>query len=1101
MAEPTERELMDQLNELADMLVSYRGTSLESRRIRGIPEEFDRFLNPSSVDYNDAFVNLAFLWVTTPGLQITGDYQAVFDQMINSELFSQSADQLGEILVYETLLNQHDPGDVISGSDGLPSMTYEEVTSALTRILNNPNEMGVQAWGLLKEGAIANQSSGEERDETEVTAETEDDPNKWRDLEQTLSIRLGSSNSPEIMDWIHLNRSKIQDEWKRAKEVGEVDKQVSFSSWFLDNSIYSPTSSTSQIYEIIESEGPVNVNGPDILDNMINDWLPRQIGGELRLILGKELKRNIENQLTVRGTQSQLSKVDIFDLLGFEDHEQVITNTLASIFEGAQGGTEFIEALEGRGFTLGQFITNTDWATLPYDEPVAGFVDAAPFPDAFTSLRGLIENLNTHVSTSYGVPALVLVNEKEISRRTFLHDQFADSLSSFPPFIRNIVMGLIEDEMVNSDIDHTKILPDDLSKWFQGRGGFDNFIDTGIEIALGDNVVDGGSRKLAELRTAMKNTQSSLAEAFNHFWKNAGLKDQNPLTATTFRNLLLSRDLIPKEPEDPDEIQQRIDDESFAAMLRPIVDGLPAKLGIEILNNAQVYYQGQLQLNPNEEPEDILDLPDFDTTIRSIAEDQVSRYFGDDETMEILVEAAGGVRKFFDLIKDELPNGLETDRRIIVDLFKSQEGLDIIDRVSPFDISDPMDEGRADLFDEYRTQVRTSIEAERKALEAGQLDEAKADTAAGIRDALAQINLDDEASILEFFESAEGQEYLTAVREGRIEDFRKDLKQRALEESQLETRETAAQIEFEKFKRITEWLVGDEGQTYLDTQYGLDERERVVSQLEQKIDLDKREELLNFFDRNPEILKAQQEDRLAELVKTYERRSTLSEYDQLKFADIQRFVNYYSSPEGKQFADDQFELEMAQAAQALRLGFEELTQREIAADLTKEITVPQLLQQLDFERTQFAGGLREAEFEREVEGRIESLFMPQLQERIEREFGRRTGADVLGAVSQQAFQEYLSQARTEISREQRTGLIRFDPDVEMHPLEGRPLRPEERADYYTPESFVSRIRPDLFEEARRQTGLERLRPFRTPTPRRQRRNLLGGIRSFAGAGT
>jgi len=142
-----------------------------------------------------------------------------------------------------------------------------------------------------------------------------------------------------------------------------------------------------------------------------------------------------------------------------------------------------------------------------------------------------------------------------------------------------------------------------------------------------------------------------------------------------------------------------------------------------------------------------------------------------------------------------------------------------------------------------------------------------------------------------------------------------------------------------------------------------------------------------------------------------------------------------------------------------------------------------------------------AEEEQAFRGRLESLFMPELQRVAEQQFGRAQAADVLRTLPQDQFQRFFSEIQQEVEREQLTGLKRFDPDVIMHP-EGRLLGPEEKIDYYTPEAFVSRVfeQPEVVEKARRAGRLERLRPFRAPVAGRQRRRLLGGRRSFARAG-
>jgi hypothetical protein len=911
---------------------------------------------------------------------------------------------------------------------------------------------------------------------------------EWTNIEAQLN--LYEDVPSEAFDYIDQNRPEIVDAYKNAIASGLVDPRSTFVDWVIN--IWG----VEGLALAVERGKSVSEKVHDpIIDPLITSLFEASnLGGsEIDTVLRRALKQSINDAL-IRGDHRGANKEQLFDLMGLATHENTITSTLELFFSQAKGGEAFIEALEGQGITLGSLIFDPTWATRDFPEaidPAIGIVPSeAPYPDAFNSLADFVENVNTWATTKFpDIPQLVLSDVERLDEVKFIIDEFED-LARFPGYIRAVTIGIIQNALQTSGLELLTVEnAADVSSWLNDQGGLDAFVGEAVIVGLG--TVEGGDRLLSQLQA--KEGQV-LGDAFINFWNEKLPPNVTAITSRGFGNALINNDLIPPEPEDPDDALAKMVNSDFAGMIGPLVSGLPNALRNILIREAESYFRDEITLGGGMTPDQVMDQEGFEPGLEYVLDSVVSRYFVNDELTSILIEGLeGGVREFFEIFPDLAKENVSPE--------------EIVRRIHDSEIRPTDVLIKSTLSPAVVTRFNEMLADE-------QADKAFKERGEDVEAGLAEIDLIADEQVLDWLENdPKGIEVAEAIATGRITALMQQAEDLATAADQKDIRDSAAQIEYENLKRAVGWLTslvglpfGDElitGKEYSQQKFDVDQQQKLLDLREVHIALPERETMVAFWEtgQGREILAAKTAQDIQDIINESARLGIESDAAQQEFDQLKRAVEYFKTVEGQQLIEAEFEGEIRSRLQGISQLIDQLDFQQLEFEL-RELRKPQLEYQVGIAGTQIGQALGLAEEEAAFRGRLESLFMPELQRVAEQQFGRSQAADVLRTLPQEQFQQFFAEMEREIEREQRTGFKRFDPGVLTDPLdEGRVLRPEEKADYYTPEAFVSRVfeQPEVLEQARRAGRLERLRPFRAPVAGRQRRRLLGGRRSFARA--
>jgi len=986
-------------------------------------------------------------------------------KILTNPIFQAQVDEfLGLLVIREEILLTLDPSE------------REELVKALTLRTVNESEVYVEAFTAVinpNRGQPSNEKTDVEAVDTTQADTITIDGEVWTNIQATLMN--DDDIPPEAFDWIDQNRQSIINAYKEARHSGLVGSTRTFQDWVVN--IYA----ADQLALAVERSRSVRENGHDpIIDPLITSmFAASNLGGsEIDTVLRKVLKESINEAIT-RGDFAGANKEILFDRMGPDAHKNTITSTLEIFFKQAEGGEAFIEALEGRGITLGSLIFDPTWATEVPDD-LSGI---PAYPDAFDSLTDFIEAVNTWATTTYpDIPSVLEPPDvKRLDETKFILDEFK-GLAGFPAYIRDITVGIIQNSLQTSGLELLTVEnAADVSSWLNDQGGLDAFLSEAVIVALG--TVDGGDRLLSQLQA--KGGQA-LGDAFIDYWTRNMPPSATAFTQVGFSNALIHNDLIPPEPEDPDDALEKMINSDFAGIVRPLVSGLPSALRSTLIHEAESYFRDEITLGGGMEADQVMDQEGFEPGLEIILDSVVSNYFGNDELTGVFIEGLeGGVREFFKIFPG-------------------------LTEVPPQEIIRQMHDG------EIRPTPEVSMETAADFNE--MLADEKADIALeerfkDVAEGLAEVDLIADEQVLDWLEKdPKGIEVAEALAAGRITDLMQQAEDLATAADQKGIRDSADQIEFENLKRAVSWLTstdalpfGDDtitGQEYSKERFTVDQQQKLLDLREDLVALPERERMVTFWEspQGKAILAAETAQDIQDIIDESARRATESEAARQEFDQLQRAVEYFKTSEGQQLIEDEFAGEIQLRLQKVSQLTDQLDFQRLEFEL-KKLDKPRVEYQLGIAGTRVGQALGLAEEEQAFRGRLESLFMPELQRVAEQQFGRAQAADVLRTLPQDQFQRFFSEIQQEVEREQLTGLKRFDPDVIMHP-EGRLLGPEEKIDYYTPEAFVSRVfeQPEVVEKARRAGRLERLRPFRAPVAGRQRRRLLGGRRSFARAG-
>jgi hypothetical protein len=911
-----------------------------------------------------------------------------------------------------------------------------------------------------------------------------------------LANVVGDKDFSFALDYIKENKNEITKRWSDFAG-GDPESATGFFPWAVN--IYLEQ----EISYLIEEKKSVNINSYDpIIDPLISNLLgDLGLPVDLDSFVRQTIKKNIDGESY---RNSEMKKSDLFALLGLDGHKLAVNNAFNDLIYDGGNNEAFLEGLRLDNDSLADRIFNVDW-TKVRTEAFEREGDQLLYPNALNDISAFIESVSlsqqTKGSAPLGRPEDDSVSLKKLTRKKFIINNFTE-LEELPAYIRSIAIHLIENSMNEAELDPiSRANVSDYSDWLDDNESGRAFYTNAITTALSG--VDGGDRLITELYASDKGVVEEFLERWGA-WKydpsGGGLRaPEEAITVQGFNAVIQNMGLIPDElPKDKTAAELRREElernqKEFFDKLTPMLDGLPPQLQARILDNAITLHDLEGQKNPHLTNEQLLEDIGFNEILDLTVTAALDGYFGDDEAVLALLEAFGGVKPFF----EKFPDLMATPASDIVRIFNSDEGRDRLELVDTTAADSPA------LADYY--QILTE-QAEAEALEADVKELGEAETRMGVD--FANMNLANQRKLLDWLQTnPSGINYMETLGNEQINERLRELDDIRRNAAEYGIRQERADLEFEEFRRLTEWLQANPD--FLEREFDLETREKLLRQREREVELVTLETMVDWSETEEgrQVLEAKTQSEIDALLRDWRERATRDEAADISFQRVQAFVDLFGTPEGRDLMLAEADLDFKSAAQRVQQGMEKLRQQELAfqgdivqADIARTMSIPELVRQLEFGRTQFAEGLRGAEFEQQVETRAERIFAPAIQQAVETRYGRQDAANILDIVAREQFQEYFAEVQTEVEREQRTGLIRFDPDVEMHPLEGRPLRPEERSDFYTPEAFVERrLSPQLLEGARRTSRLERLRPFRTPTPRRRRRNLLGGMRSFAGA--